>query len=635
MPFSRLSWKLILGNAALLIAALVVSFWLIVEEVSQRYAVQEQQQLLSQAQALARTLLRDAPRLRPADIEPLLRAIAPTELQAVALSPAGEALADSGAGSSPPRPLAPAELERALTAGSYIGTHRTADNRARIVALARIGPADQPRGLVLLARPAWALLSEQGSVVRLIGGLVLIAAVSVALMALGLSRLWSGPLRRIARTARQLSRGDFTARAHITASDELGTLARALDEMRTRLVEQVETIDRQRGMLASLLTQLREGVIVVGADERIVLMNPAAVNLLQLGAADGDPVRTAERLAGLAVERAIPQHDLQRLLRGDRADDALALAEGPLPAQVGAAPQAQARVQVDSPSGPIQLLARAVNIVFPQAGGSREQEEGRLLVLTDITKLERIYQVRTDFVTNASHELRTPLSTIRTAVEALLAMDLRQDADAAANFIGIVDRQSARLVALVSDLLDLARLESPRTKFEPQAIAWRDLVREIGERFADRLAAKGLRWVVDPDPAGPAREIFVHPYLAQLVLDNLIDNAIKFTPAGGRIGLSLRTADGRTTLAVSDTGCGIPEEDQPRVFERFYQVERARSGKDRGTGLGLSIVRHAVAAMRGDVRLESTPGKGTTFAVTLPAGRGFGATRPNEPQRSV
>lgn len=628
MPFSRLSWKLILGNAALLIAALVISFWLIVEEVSQRYAAREHRQLLSQAQALARTLQRDAPGLQPAEIEPLLRAAAPAELHAAVLSPDGAPLADAGNGGSPQtRTAGPAELAAALRDGGYVGAHRAADNRAQIVALARIGPAGGPRGVVLLTRPAWAPLSERGTVARLVSGLVLIAAVSVAVMALGLARLWSGPLRRIARTARQLSRGDFTARAHLTASDELGTLARALDEMRTRLMAQVETIDRQRGMLASLLAQLREGVIVVGEDERIVLMNPAAVNLLQLAGPETDAARTAERLAGLALERAIPQHDLQRLLRGERADDALGLGEAN--AETGGSPQSQARVQVDSPAGPIHLLARAVDIVFPQAGGSREQAEGRLLVLTDITKLERIYQVRTDFVTNASHELRTPLSTIRTAVEALLAMDLRQDADAAAKFVGIIDRQSARLAALVSDLLDLARLESPRTRFDPQPIAWRELVREISERFADRLAERNLRWVVQPDPTGPAPEIFAHPYLVQLVLDNLIDNAIKFTPPGGQIELALRNETERLTLTVADTGCGIPLEDQPRVFERFYQVERARSGKERGTGLGLSIVRHAVAAMRGHVRLESTPGKGTVFYVTLPS------ARETRPQRSA
>jgi signal transduction histidine kinase len=225
--------------------------------------------------------------------------------------------------------------------------------------------------------------------------------------------------------------------------------------------------------------------------------------------------------------------------------------------------------------------------------------------------------MKTDFVANASHELRTPLSTIRGAVETLLHIDLEKDAVDAARFVGVIDRHSGRLAAMVSDLLDLARLESATARFEPRGIDPRDLLRELEERFADVVRARGLIWETHCEDAG-RRIIRASPQLVRLVLDNLVDNATKFTDRGGRVCVSCACEPGRVTFCVEDEGCGIPEPEQERVFERFYQLERARSGPERGTGLGLSIVRHAVAAMNGRVRLESRVGEGTRMTVEVP-----------------
>jgi len=236
--------------------------------------------------------------------------------------------------------------------------------------------------------------------------------------------------------------------------------------------------------------------------------------------------------------------------------------------------------------------------------------------LTDITELARTMQVKTDFVANASHELRTPLSAILAAVETLLSMDLTVDADAARPLLRVVDRQSERLQDLVNDLLDLSRVESPTAQFESEPLDVAAVLAELHARFIDRLEQKQLRWTVAIDP--PDAVLLANRQRIILVIDNLVDNAIKFTDIGGRIRVSVHVGDDDAQLVVEDNGCGISLKEQDRVFERFYQVERARSGDKRGTGLGLAIVRHVVNSMKGRVFLTSEPGVGTRVEIRIP-----------------
>jgi signal transduction histidine kinase len=231
--------------------------------------------------------------------------------------------------------------------------------------------------------------------------------------------------------------------------------------------------------------------------------------------------------------------------------------------------------------------------------------------------------MRTDFVANASHELRTPLSAIRAAVETLQQLDPQGEAASVRSCVEVIDRHSTRLVDLVADLLDLSRLESPEAQFPVQRLRLGEFLDELRWRLAPAIEANGL--TLEIDRAADCEELTASPQLLRLVLDNLVDNAMKFTARGGVVRVVCRcTAEG-TSLEVADNGCGIPEEQQSRVFERFYQVQLARSGhgsdpaKVRGTGLGLAIVRHAVAAMKGSIRLWSQVGMGTRVTVIVPS----------------
>jgi signal transduction histidine kinase len=247
---------------------------------------------------------------------------------------------------------------------------------------------------------------------------------------------------------------------------------------------------------------------------------------------------------------------------------------------------------------------------------------GRLLVLTDVTDWANTVRMRTDFVANASHELRTPIAAIRTAVETLATMDRAEDEATASRFLDVIARHSARLEALVIDLLDLSRVESTGARFIADDLPVPRICDELHARWREALIAKGLVWTCDGAPE--CHTIRANPYLLRLVLDNLVDNAIKFTDRGGVVGLIVRRSPSDIRFEVHDQGCGIAAHEQQRVFERFYQVTSARTGASReggqarGTGLGLSIVKHAVAAMGGTVALHSEVGTGTRVMVSLP-----------------
>ncbi len=441
----------------------------------------------------------------------------------------------------------------------------------------------------------------------------LLVVIAAALSATVTIMLVQRPVRRIALLARSLAQGDLSIRADPVGVDELANLAHAINELRGRWAFDLRNLDRQRSLLVALLDQLHEGVVVARANGRIMLMNPAAVRLLHLAPPErggpsaaggaGDVLRE-ERFLDQWVERCIPQHDLQQMLRARRAGGEDAVDER--------------RLMLEAPGGPVHLLARAWDLVLPDVERSgAPSTAGRMLVLTDITEIGRALQMRTDFVANASHELRIPLSTIQSAIETLLQLDLTVEGEDARRFMQVIERQCSRLSALVGDLLDLARVEAQGPYFEPEPIRVRDLLEELREHFAEAVRAKELRWESACDDADRPT-ILASPQLLRLILDNLLENAIKFTDPGKTVRLRCAIVGPEAIFSVEDQGCGIDEAELERVFERFYQVERSRGGYRRGTGLGLSIVKHAINALGGQIALDSKVGVGTHVTVTVP-----------------
>lgn len=601
MSRGRSWWPWILAGSFIVVMGALAVWVLLTEQQHLRY-VAAAKHLRWQAETLRDVVELHWGNLNDPAVEAITHQLQTSRTLCAIVATDGAVLRDAPRGAAPRDMNSLPEVQTAVSNGVAVQTRRWgATDETYLVAAARVDRAADTVGYVWLAAPQTSILHDGATVARvalLVGGVAALVAVALRIV---IVRARRRSFDRVIATVRQLSSGDLTGIKPLSGADELEVLTDTLNSLRGRMLSQVELIDRQRGMVEALVNQLSEGVVVARADGRIALINPAAVRLLSLHVQPA----AHETLIDEPVEACIPQHALQELLApltsiGSESG-------GRMPDE---------RLEVQTPSGSIHLLARGSTLLL--AGDEAQTPEtGRVVVLTDITELQRTIQMRTDFVANASHELRTPLSTIRAAIETLLGMDLVTEGPAALQFLRKIDRHSARLEQMVADLLDLSRLESPMERFEPETVEIRKLVQDIQGRFADALERKGLQWSVEIEPPS-AVTLRVNPRLVRLALDNLVDNAARYTDAGGAVRLRIRVGRPEAWLEVSDTGCGIPPEDQQRVFERFYQVQRSRSGPDRGTGLGLSIVRHAVGAMKGRVELSSTPGQGTTVRFSVP-----------------
>jgi len=490
------------------------------------------------------------------------------------------------------------EVRQALARGIGESTRfsRTIGKEMKYVAL-RVDGVEGPAGVVRVAMPVGSIVARTQAARRLFWRIALVILAAAVVLAVVLARMWSGRIAQVTATARVLSQGDLSARADDRGLDEVALLARALNRMRDRQTAQLETIERQRRSLEYLLAKLQEGVVVADAEGRVMLMNAAASQLLGIPL----PPDSLERgLADSAVSTEGWPPQVAALLEPDRRRSPQGVVER--------------EIAIGSGEQTITLLARAADIAMPAGAERSETAAGRLLVLTDITELTRTIRMKTDFVANASHELRTPLTAIRAAVDTLLSLEPAEGDGTRRPLLEVIDRHSERLNAIVGDLLDLSRIESGRKRYEPRRLALSAVVESVRSRFAERLTARGLAWRMTLE----VDWVFANEELLTVVLDNLVDNAIKFTEEGGWVAVSAEAAGGQVRLGVADNGCGIAPAEQSRVFERFYQVERARTGAKRGTGLGLAIVRHAVTAMGGRVELASAPGHGTRIDVYLP-----------------
>jgi len=635
----RFFWKLFLGISLLMAAVLVWSIRLISGELQNVYLHELTRQLVTQAETINREVRNRFDAGHAAELNALARRAASLtpELRVTFISTNGVVWGDSEA--------EPSQMELHANRAEFIDAiktgfgessrwSRTVSREMKYVAV-RVGSAANPLGVVRVSMPARFVAAHEDATRRLVWKIGGVGIAATVILALGLALVWSAPIRRITETARTLSRGDLSARVRVSGHDELGVMARSLNQMRDHLAAQLQTIDRQRQNLEYLIRTLQEGVIVAAADGRILLINPAAVRLLDLmhdrvrtppvlpRGNNGSGARTpGELLVGRSIEECVPHPALQDMLKPRRTITATGPASEPESGDLSRARAArEVRLEFEHAGGVEVWSAKVSNIELAGPRVVDGEPAARLVVLTDITELTRTIQMKTDFVANASHELRTPLSAIRAAVETLQQLDPAAEPTAVRNFVEIIDRHSTRLVDLVADLLDLSRLESAEAQFPPQQLSLTEFLHELCSRYSAPVEGNGLVFAVEC-PAD-CDEIFVSPQLLRLVLDNLVDNAIKFTERGGRVGVTARRTREAIAIEVSDTGCGIPEDQQPRVFERFYQVQRSRSGiarlaKVRGTGLGLSIVRHAVAAMQGTVNLWSKVGEGTRVTIAIP-----------------
>ncbi|MBI1849829.1 MAG: HAMP domain-containing protein [Planctomycetes bacterium] len=468
--------------------------------------------------------------------------------------------------------------------------HSATVGRDLLYAAVPIGAAIPPLAVLRLALPLEIVSSNAAHIRDVLlwaGSLGLLAAVVLGFV---VARRLTRPLAEMTEVARRYTVGDLASRVRASSRDEIGELGRALDLMGEELERKIQTVERDREETRALLSAMIEGVIAVDGDERIILVNAAAREIFPLGGTPPEGRSLTDAIRNEPVLRAVTA-----TLRERR-----------------------------SHAFEVTLLDGSGRVLEAQAtpiGGARG---GCVVVFHDISRLRRLEDVRRDFVANVSHELRTPLTSVMGYVETLLAGGM-VDGETSRTFLRKIASNAERLHALITDLLSLSRLESQAEPYRLAPVRVNAVVEKSLGSFRDRIAAKSMTLEV----LGERDDVLALADEGGLrqVVDNLLDNAIKYTPDGGRITVEIGGDERNVTLAVKDTGVGIPAPDLPRIFERFYRVDRARSRELGGTGLGLAIVKHVVQALHGTIEVASEPGRGSRFVVTLP--RASGASLPS------
>jgi two-component system phosphate regulon sensor histidine kinase PhoR len=397
-----------------------------------------------------------------------------------------------------------------------------------------------------------------------------------------ISRSFTDRIERLRQFSRRVAEGDFRPLPPDGKGDTLEALGGSLNQTAARLDRTIRTLTEERNLSAAILGSMVEGVAVVNGAERLVFSNPGFAEILGL---DVPPV------SGSSLLEIVRQRELidavRRVLGGEH------------------------RVEAEIVTGTLRQHFFAATVASVRAG----ETSGAVIVLHDITALRKLERIRRDFVANVSHEFRTPLTAIQGFSETLIAGAIN-DPNNRDRFLAIILDHSRRLARLTEDLLRLSEMDAERLELEIRRVSVSQLVESCYETAQRRAADKSLDLSLElppnlPDVAGDTRRL-------QEVLQNLLDNAIQYTLPNGKIVLSADTKNDEVIFTVSDTGIGIPTSDQPRIFERFYRVDAARSREAGGTGLGLSIAKHLIEAHGGRIWVESEIGEGSKFHFSVP-----------------
>jgi two-component system, OmpR family, phosphate regulon sensor histidine kinase PhoR len=443
----------------------------------------------------------------------------------------------------------------------------------------RIKQADPTLGFVRLAIPLQRVQENIRHIQWTIILATLITSLLAALLAIWIASSTTRPLRELIRAADQMASGRLDNLLIPSTHDEIGNLTHSFNQMAAQLKMQIDASNAERGRIIAVLNTMNDGVIIVNAENNIQLINPAALTMFN--------IKETEALGRTLIE-AVRQYQVDGLLEQCRKTE-----------------QTQSTI-IEIPARQQYLQATATPLGKVLPGNT-------LLLFQNLTRLRRLETIRQDFISNISHELRTPLASLKALTETLQDGAL-EDPPAAKRFLERMETEVDAITQMVEELLELSRIESGRVplKLIPTPSNW--LLIKAVERLSLQAERAGLSIEIQCPDGLP--KVLADPSRLEQVIVNLLHNAIKFTSSGGSIILSANIDEGNILFAVKDTGIGIPVEDLPRIFERFYKTDRARSSG--GTGLGLAIARHLIEAHGGKIWAESSGENGSTFYFTVP-----------------
>lgn len=411
-------------------------------------------------------------------------------------------------------------------------------------------------------------------------GLGIVLATGLAFV---VSKNLSNPLVQMNKVAEQMAQGDFHGKVQVSTGDEVGQLGLTLNTMAYKLEANIDDLQREKEQLSSIITSMTDGVVAADLNGTITLANPPARRFIR-----------AQLLAetGTSSDMRLPHDLLQFEKELMRHRESLQ----------------------DELNWQGRILIVTMVPLYEKDGNTLR---GVVAVLRDITDERTLDKMRQDFIANVSHELRTPLAMMQGYSEALLD-EFGDDPEQRQELTQIILDETHRMRRLVNDLLDLAQLESGQFQMHTEEVDMSNLIRRIGRKFTTVSNERGVAIQLQVPEGVPPLIVQGDSDRLEQVFTNLVDNAFRHTPQGGKILLTLTEEEGSARVSVQDTGEGIPPEDLPFVFERFYKVDKARTRSKGGTGLGLAITRNIVKNHHGDIVVESEVGKGTTFNVLLP-----------------
>jgi len=404
-----------------------------------------------------------------------------------------------------------------------------------------------------------------------------IAFVLTTVFAFFLSTRITAPLRVMREVAFEVANGKFDTKVPILTGDEIGELATAFNQMRNRLKINMTALNQEKEQLASILRSMADGVLLFNREGTILVTNPPSDEFLALW----------EKESGEDFAK-VPKKimDLFRLVEKTGMDQ----------------------------YGDINIKDRYWNVIV-SALYNQERIRGAVAVLRDMTEERKLDKLRKDFVANVSHELRTPIAMLQGYSEALID-DVAQDEEQRKELAKVIYDESLRMGRLVNELLDLARMEAGYTNLNQEDVAVKPFVERVVHKFSTLAREKNIELTVHLSV--DVEFAYMDPDRIEQVLTNLIDNAIRHTPSGGKIIVTVESDEQRLYIEVKDTGSGIPPEDLPFVFERFYKADKARTRGSSGTGLGLAIAKNIIHAHNGEISVESILGEGTAFTISIP-----------------
>ena len=480
------------------------------------------------------------------------------------------------------------EISRALQGFRGIAWEMTDDlgTRKRAVAMP-VTDGGKVLGVVYVVSSMEDLFATINRINRIFLAGTLIALGLTAILGIILSNTITAPIKEITKKAAAMAEGNFNQKVKVQGHDEIGQLASVFNHMTERLSEALSANEEEKEKLASILANMSDGVVATDQHGRVIVMNRRAEQMLKrqekevigqdaaklLGMSNDEVVRTMQKEENTVLVEQMVQEDAEPL---------------------------------------------TVRMTFTPIHRRDQGITGTIIVLQDVTEQEKLERSRREFVANVSHELRTPLTTIKSYLEALDDGAI-EDPGLARKFLGVTRNETERMIRLVTDLLHLSRLDSKQTVISKEPTDVANMLEDVADRFSFQLQQRNISISIAVEEG--IDTVMLDPDQIDQVLDNLVSNAIKYTSEGGSIEIrASKPNDQWIEISVTDTGIGIPEKDQGRIFERFYRVDKARSRKMGGTGLGLSIAREIVKAHGGSITLESEVNKGTKVVFTLPCG---------------